>query len=170
MTAVLCFVDLLLPMLDAHAHGKGFCFHGDSQIFQMAESIPGAVAHGKDHMVAGKGFFAVDLQTGDMTILLIQVGNLCVEADFAAQGDDPLADILHNSQKHIRTHMGFGIEEDIFSGTSLNKLLQNPSDPGIVDTGIELSIGKGAGTAFVPLLRDGIVHPRPVPARWGKDR
>ena len=36
-------------MLDADAHGKGFCFHREAERFQHAEAVPCAVTDGKDH-------------------------------------------------------------------------------------------------------------------------
>ena len=47
--------------------------------------------------------------------------------------------------------MGLGIIEDLFPGTGFHKLFQNPADPGVIDTGIQLAIGKRTGTAFAKL-------------------
>ena len=151
MTAVLGLIDILLQMFDAHTHRKGFCLHGDTQSLQMTEGISCAVANGKDHMVAGNGFFSVDLQAGNCAVFLVQVRDLGMEADFTAQGNDPLADVLHHRQQHIRTHMRLGIKENILSCSRFYKLFQHPADAGIVDTGVQLAVRERTGAAFAKL-------------------
>ena len=80
-----------------------------------------------------------------------QFGDLCAKANLTAQRNDPAADILHNRQQYVSTHMGLGIVEDILPGSGLHELLQNPADSGVVDSGIELAVGEGTGAALAEL-------------------
>ena len=151
MSAILSFVNILLQMFNTDAHSKRLCLHGNAHRFQMAEGIPGAVSDGKNHMITGKSFLFVDLQAGNSAVFLVQVRNLGIEPDFTAQREDPLTDILHHGKKHIGTHMGFGIKENILTGAGFHKLLQHPADTGIVHAGIQFTVRESTGTAFAEL-------------------
>ena len=109
------------------------------------------MADGQHAGIAGNDLPCFGLQTGKLSILGAQACDLGIEANFTAQGNDPLADILHHGQQHICAHMGLGIIENILPGTGLHKLLQNPADSGVVDTGVQLAIGEGSGTALAKL-------------------
>ena len=109
------------------------------------------MSNGKDHLIAVDQFTAVDLKSTDSAIFLADTCNLRVESHFAAQIDDPLAQILHHRQQHIRTHMGLGIIENLFPCTGFHELLQHPADSGVIHTGIQLAVRECACTAFTEL-------------------
>ena len=115
------------------------------------KGIPGTVADGKNGPVTGNHFFSVDFQPCKLSVFAAQSGNLSLEPHLAAQGNDPLAEILHHFQKNIGAHMGLGVKEDVLSCACRHHLLQHPADPGIVDTGIQLAVGEGSGAAFTKL-------------------
>ena len=127
-------------MLNAHAHGKRLGLQRKTDLLQIPEGIPGRVPHRKDDLITGDHFTAVNFKTGNCPILLQNTGNLGIKTHLTPQGNDPLAQVLHHCQQHIRTHMGLGIKEDILPGAGLYKLLQNPADAGIVHPGIQLAV------------------------------
>ena len=103
------FVDFRLQMLDTYAHGKGLGLHGDAHAVQHPKGIPCAVTDGEDAVVAVDDLAVLQFHTGEGVVLGLQIGDLGVEADLAAQGDDLVADVLDNGKQHIGAHMGLGI-------------------------------------------------------------
>ena len=151
LLAVLGQINGLLLLFNPHSHGKGLGFHGHPQTLQHLEGVPGAVSDGQNHLVTGDGLSPVRLHSGDFPLLNGQTGDLGAEPDFPAQAFNSAAQILHHRQQHIRTHMGFGVIEDVLPGSGLDKLLQNPVNPGVVHTGVQFPIGKGSGAPFPEL-------------------
>ena len=86
-----------------------------------------------------------------MSVFCAQPGDLSAEPHLAAQVEDAPADILHHRQQHIGAHMGLGIIEDVLSGPCRHELLQNPLNPGIIDAGVQLAVGKGTCAALAEL-------------------
>ena len=109
------------------------------------------MANGQNRPVTFDNAAVLQFQAGKGTVFPADTHHLGIEADFAPQREDPLADILHNGQQHIGTHMGLGIVEDILPGTGFDELLQDPADPWIVDTGVQLAVGEGTGTTLAEL-------------------
>ena len=54
-------------------------------------------------------------------------------------------------KQNIRAHMGLGIIQNFFLRAKADKLLQDPTAPFIFRAGIQLSVGKGPGTALTEL-------------------
>ena len=138
-------------MLDAHAHGKGFTLHSNALRMEHGKGIPGAVADGQHHMVAGDLLALIGHHGADLTVFAADIRHAGVKADFATQGNDPIAQILHHVQQHIRTYMGLCIEENILICAKFYKFLQNPADARIIHTGVQLTIRECAGTALSKL-------------------
>ena len=149
--AILGHIHGGLPVLNADTHGKGLGFHGNAGLLQHGKGIPGAVTDGQHRLIAFDGFPAFQLQAGEFFSICYQAGHLGIEADFTAQRNDPLADILDHCQQNIGAHMGLGIVEDLFPGTGFYELLQDPADSGIVDAGVQLAVRKCTGAAFTEL-------------------
>ena len=149
--SVLGKINAALGMLNPHAHGKRLGLHGHALVLQHLEGIPGAVANGQHGAVAGNHRSVCQLHAGELVVFHLQAGDLGPEPDFASQLLNPLPQVLHHCQQHVGAHMGLGIVEDVFSGTGFYKLLQNPSDSGVIYTGVQLTVGKGSGAAFAKL-------------------
>ena len=147
---VLGTIDEGLGMLDANAHRKRLGLHGNAAFQQHFKGIPGGMADGKDGPIAvhrARG----SLQTCQNAVFAAQARNLCIETDFTAQFNDATAKVLYHRQQYIGAHMGLGIEKDVLPCAKFHKSLQNPANPGIIDTGIQLSVGKGARAALAEL-------------------
>ena len=151
LTAVLRQIHHSLGMFDPHAHGKGLCLHGNALLLQLQEGIPGAVADGQDDMIRFDLLAFFGHQACHTAIVGGDGCQLGIEPNLTAQGNDPLANVLHHRQQHIRAHMGFRVKEDILPGARCHKLLQNPLDAWIIDAGIQLTVGECTGTAFAKL-------------------
>ena len=108
------------------------------------------MSNGQHPMIAGN-FSILGQHAGQAAILLRNADDLGVEPHFAAQRDDPLTDVLHHSQKHIGSHMGLGVKEDIFPRARLYHLLQHPANAHIADAGVQLAVREGTGTALAEL-------------------
>ena len=124
---------------------------GDAQGLQLAEGISCAVSDGKNHPVTGNFLIAVYLQAGELSLPAVNIRHLGPEAHLPTQGTNPMADILHHCQKHVRPHMGLGIKEDVLPCPGGYHLLQNPADSFVVHPGVQLSIGEGAGAPLSEL-------------------
>ena len=148
---VLRNVDHFLGMLNTHAHGKGLSLHGNPLLMEHFKGIPGAVPHRQNHMVTGNFLVFFSYNGGNCAIFRAKVGDAGIEADLSAQAKNLPAQILHHGQQHICAHMGLGIKENILICTEGHKLLQNPADPGIIQSGIQLSIGESTGAALAKL-------------------
>ena len=97
--SVLRLIDGRLPVLDPHAHGKGFRFHGDSLRLKPAEGIPRAVSDGKDQSAAGKFLFLAVMHIDgprQASFPTGKAGQSGAEADLPSQADDALPQVLNN--------------------------------------------------------------------------
>ena len=112
------------------------------------------MSDGKDHMPAGKDFFPVSLpdpHTGYFSVFRYKFRHLRLKADLSSSVEDLLSQFRYHTDQHIRSDMRLGIVSDTFLRTVLYHLFQHKVKPRIVDPGIELSIGKGPGSAFPEL-------------------
>ena len=152
--AVLGPVDVLLQMLDAHAHGEGLAFHIDALFQQVFKAVPGGMAQGQNHMAAAlqplfAGFGI--LHSGNSAVFDDKPLKPGTEAHLAPQGDDLLPDAAHHVHQHIGAHMGLGVIGDALRRTVLVKLLQHPAHALVMGAGVQLAVGKGAGAALAEL-------------------
>ena len=151
LLSVLGKIDLFLLLLNADAHGKGLRLHGNALGMQRLEGVPGAVADGQHRLIAGDALAAFQLHPGKGIPFQQKFRNPAAKAHLTAQGDDLLSEALDYLQQHIRSHMGFGVIQNVLPGTKGNKLLQDPANSGIADTGIQFSIRKGPRAALTEL-------------------
>ena len=114
------------------------------------EGIPGAVSDGQNYMIT-INIPAICLYAGNSITIRQDTSHLSAKPHLATQADDAFAQILYHIQQHIRAHMGLGIVQNILTGTRFDKLLQNPADPGIIDTRIQLAIGKSTCATLTEL-------------------
>ena len=149
--AVLRPVDDGLLLLNPGSHGKGLWLHGNSRLFQHLEGIPGTVADGQHRRPAGDDFPRIGLYAGELAVFGFQACNLGRKTHLAPQLHNPLSQILHHGQQHVRAHMGLGIIEDVLPGSGLHHLLQHPADSGVVDAGVQLAVGEGARAPLAEL-------------------
>ncbi len=75
------------------------------------------------------------------------------EADFAAEGDDFLAEVADDFDEAVGADVGFGFDEDVFGGTGGDHFFEEPGDAvlTVADLGVEFAVGEGAGAAFAEL-------------------
>ena len=72
--AVLALIDCLLPVFNAHTHGKGFWRHWNFGVMQHLYRISGAVANGQDYVRAGESLLlAVRLVTDAGKLAVLQL-------------------------------------------------------------------------------------------------
>ena len=90
-----------------------------------------------------------------LAIALVQedVGDLLLEADLAAQGDDLLAHVLDHRDEAEGADVGFGDEEDFLGRAGLDEFFQNLAAEmaRVLDLRIEFAVGECAGAAFAEL-------------------
>ena len=176
--AVLRAVDGRLPVLDAHPHGKGLPLHRDALLMQSLKGVPGRVSDGEDDLPAGeRGFrpaghyrdpgeppYRSPAATGSAGTarggrpsgfrrfrFRQQPCEPGAEADFPAEGENFLPDVLHHGDQHIGADVGLRVTEHRFVRPVPGKLLQHPGDARIVGAGVELPVGEGPGAALAEL-------------------
>ena len=121
---------------------------------QHPEGVAGAVADGEDDgvgvdlLAVGQGK-AADVAVGVQDDVL-DAGR---EAIFAAQGFDPGADAFHDGDETKGADMGFAGGEDLFRRAGRDKRGEEFAGEvaGVLDAGIQLAVGEGAGAALAEL-------------------
>ena len=147
-------VAVALPVLDAHAHGKGLGLHGNAQVPQHEKRVPGGVSGAEDQLAAGDGLCAAGRLHGDAVHRAagrLDAGQAVLEADVRPQGEKLLPQAHQGDVEIIGTHMGLGVDEDVLRGAALHQRLQNEAVAHVSGAGIELAVRKGAGTALAEL-------------------
>ena len=140
-------------MLDAKADGKGLGFQRHAARQQNLEHVAGAVTH-RQHGMAGKNLFAAfQFHAFYGPVLDQKIGDLALEAVFAAQALDGGAHRFHHRHQAEGADMGMGFGEDFFRGAGLDEFLQHLAAEmaRILDLAVELAVGKSAGAAFAEL-------------------
>ena len=152
--AVLGAVDHRLAMLDARADGEGLARHGHVQPVEHFEGVPGAVAHGENHVVREQrapALGALQHRARDAAVLDFKADQLCLKADRAAQREDLPAQIAHHLTQMIGAHVGLGHEENLLRRAHAMEGLQHMAAAGILDARIELAVGERARAALAEL-------------------
>ena len=155
--------DVGLPVLDAHADGKGLLLHGDPGLEEHPEGVPGGVAGGQHQ---GVGLQVVGPpggghgETGQPAVLLPQAGEPVLEPDVTAPGQQLGPDALHHLAEHVGADVGLVGPEDVLRRAVLHQGLQHGGDAAVVGARGQLAVGKGA-CATLPELDVGerVQHP-----------
>ncbi|MPM76163.1 hypothetical protein SDC9_123159 [bioreactor metagenome] len=100
-------------MLNAHAHGKGLCLHGNLRGKERFKGVPGGVADCKKKLAAGKGIRAVRSlhgNAGQGSVFCLQVRQPGLKPEVGPKTQQLLPHIFENDVEHVRAHMGFCID------------------------------------------------------------
>ena len=154
LAPVLGKVDQSLLMLDAHAHGEGFSFHGHAHIMEPLKAVPGRVADGEDELTARQGFCPAAVghdRTAHRAVPGFDPVEPCFEAHFATEGDDLMADVLYHVDENIRADVGLGVISHRLRCAVGGKFLQDPEHAPVVGSGVQFAVGKSPGTALAEL-------------------
>ena len=155
-------VHIRLPMLDAHAHGKGLGGHGHPRAVQHLHRVAGAVAQRQQRLTAGQriqALRALHRQCRQVVSLYSDARQLMAKPDVRAQRQQLSAHVLQCDMQHIRSHMGLGVPEDVLRRTARHQLLHNVTMAQVLGAGVQLAVGKRACAAFTELdVGFGIQH------------
>ena len=121
--SILRQVYFFLKLLNANPHGKGLGLHGYALGQQGFKSVSGAVANGQHRMVTGNHLAAFQLHAGKPVPIQTELCNSAAKTHLATQCLNPAPEVLNHLQKHIRSHMGLGIIQNILLGTGGDELL-----------------------------------------------
>ncbi len=149
--AVLGAVDGVLPLLNAHAHGKCLALHGQTHFMQPREGIPGAVPDGENGAAGLDEFLSVDHNGVQLSVHGGQPRDFRAEPYFPAQIANRLPDIPHHLYQHIGADVGFRVVTDMFRRAVGGELLQNPLNTRVVGVGMQFSVGKRPRPALAEL-------------------
>ena len=164
--SVLGLVHHKLGMLDAHAHGKGLWLHGDTHAVQHGKGVPGAVPNGEDQAAAAQTLCARrrgELHAVQAAVFHTNPGESGLKTHFASQRKDSCTQILHHGKQHVRTHMGLGVVQNVFTGARLYKLFKHPACPFIFRPRVELAVRERSGAALPELHIAFRVKGSPIP-------
>ena len=152
--AVLGKAHIPLQMLDAGAHGEGFALHGDTGGIKIFKGVTGGVPDGQNSLPAGDelpAVFTSDLRTAQDTVFRPELLQPGAEADLPAQGEDLFPDALHHAGEHVGADVRLGVIEDRLRSTVFIKSTKDEGNERIVGAGVELPVGKGAGSPLTEL-------------------
>ena len=140
---VLCRVHILLPVLDAHSHGKGLGGHGHPRAVQHFHRVPGTVAQRQQRVAAGQridsllGFHG---QTCQASVLYGNIRQLVTEPEIGPQGQQLPPQVPQDNAQPIGTYMGLGVPQDILRRAVFHQPLHDPAMPHISGAGVQLSV------------------------------
>ena len=144
----------LLAVLNAHADGEGLALHGQAQLVQHLEGVPGGVAGGQDQGVAGEGAGAalrLDGEGGEAAVHPGQPDELVAEADVCPQAEQLAPDGFHHVPQHVGADVGLVRVFDVGGRAVGDEHVKDVGDAGVVHPGGELAVGKGARAALAEL-------------------
>ena len=148
---VLRTVDLLLQMLDAHAHGKRLLLHGQTQVKQPFISIPRAMADGEVY-VAGFDFIRLPvpdhLGGNHAAILQTKPCEPAPEARLPAQPDQLPAGVDKHLAQLIRADVRLLGLQNFLRRAAAVQGLEHRANMRAVDATGELAIRKSARPAL----------------------
>ena len=151
-------VDQLLRMLDAHADGKRLRRHGNAARTQHGETVARAVAQGEDDMIGVDGLAICQRDAAHAALAVgcfndIEIVDTRAEAVFAAQRFDGGTQAFHHRHQPEGADMRLADEQDFLGRAGADEFLQHLAAQmmRVLDAGIQLAVGKGAGAAFAEL-------------------
>ena len=95
--------------------------------------------------------FTSDLRTAQDTVFRPELLQPGAEADLPAQGEDLFPDALHHAGEHVGADVRLGVIEDRLRSAVFIKGAEDKGNEGIVSAGVELPVGKGAGSSLAEL-------------------
>ncbi len=154
-------VDILLRMLNAHAHREGFRLHMKAVRQHHLEGVACRMPAGKHELSRGNtpGFFSLLAKhRRDKTSLFhLEVDKPRVEKHLATCGDYLTTQIRHHLRQKIAPDMRMRFPKNLRGRAGIGKPMQHMRDPLVLRIGRQLSVGKGSGSAFAKLhVRRGI--------------
>ena len=153
--AILGDINIGLSVLDPHSHGESLSFHRNSLASECFKSVSGGVTDGQNRVMAWEQVLlpvrTAHRESGQGTIFRLQGGHLVAEADFTTKSDHLPPNITDDIDENISPNVGFGIIANGFRSSVESKLFQNPRDPGIMCSSVQLPVRKGPCTAFTEL-------------------
>ena len=153
-SSVLGKVDIRLPVLNAHTHGKRLLLHGHALGMKMFKGVPGGVTDGQYQPVAGQGVDAVsvpDLRPGQPAFFYNKMLQAVFKAHFPAQRNHAAADVLHHVNENVGADVGLRVIQNVFRRAVGGKLGEHPAHALVVGAGIQLPVGKGTGSPLAEL-------------------
>ena len=140
---ILGAIDHPLGMFNAHAHGKGLLGHSCAQIVDHLKGIPGAVAHGQDHILRIQHVLARAVRQHGArhpAFTEPQARQPGFKPHVAAQDDDLLPDTAHHAFQIVRADMGLGFPQDFLRRARAPEFLQHGAAAGILDAAVQLAV------------------------------
>ena len=158
--AILGPVDGGLIVLHPHADGKGLADHGHTHLMKHFEGIPGAMAHGQQHVPGlhpAQALRGLHLRADDRAFFRNQLCQPRLEPHLAAQGADFFPNVFHHAPEPVGADMGLGRVEDFLRCASLVQGLKHLRAAGILNARGELAVGKRPRAALAELhVADGV--------------
>ena len=151
---VLYGIHVGLPVLDAHAHGEWFLFHGRPRRVQHGEGVPGAVPRRQDHLPGWQGvrpLWAGHVHGGQTPVLRADPVQPVTEANVRTVALELPAEILQGDVEIVGAHVGLGVGEDSVRRAAGHHPFQDPPVAQIPGAGVQFSVGEGPGAAFAKL-------------------
>ena len=151
--SVLVFIDHFLRMFNPYTHRKRLRLHQDPRLFQPKKGVPGTVSHGKHRHGSFQILAVVDGHTHKPSVFDIKIGHTGAEPDGAAPCFDLMAHVLNDGDQLVSPEMGLLVIQDLRRSS---RFTENPqyfliAPMRIFHRGIQLSVGKGSGSALAEL-------------------
>jgi len=148
-----CLVDQALRVFDAVADRKGLGFHVHAAFMQHREGVAGAVAQRQHDMVRPDLLAVLQGDTADVAILDLDVGDVLLEADFAAQRHDVGTDLFDHADQAEGANVRFAHVQDLFGRAGLDEFGEHLAGQvaRVADLAVELAVGKGARPTLAKL-------------------
>ena len=143
-----------LPVLDAHAHGKGLLLHGKPRAVQHFKGVSGAVSQRQHHLPCREGVKRPALPDGDGRhgpVLYGQTLQPCAEPDVRPGLQQLPPQGLQGDMELVGTHMGQRVGEDALRCAAGYQLLHDEAVPHVPCAGVQLAVGEGPGAALTEL-------------------
>ena len=151
--AILVFIDHFLRMFNPYTHCKRLRLHQDPCPFQLEKGVSGTVSHGKHRHGSLQILPVIDGHTHQPAVFDIKIGHTGAEPDGAAPCFDLMAHVLNDGDQLVSPEMGLLVIQDLRRSS---RFTENPqyfliAPMRIFHRGIQLSVGKGPGSALAEL-------------------